>query len=216
MHSFKHFAVLAFALLLLAPPTAAAAKYKVTQPPVSDGHVSDLKLSDNDYSIGLKEAKIVLVEYASLTCPHCAQFHTKVLPGLKKEFIDTGKVRYVYRDFPLDRLALGAAMVARCSGRETFFGFIETFYNAQSRWSRSPKPEIALAKLARLGGMSQNKFNQCLQNADIQGKILQQRMQASNDFDVRTTPTVFVNGNRYDGGISLDQFRALLNVIKVK
>ncbi|PPR10557.1 MAG: hypothetical protein CFH41_01544 [Alphaproteobacteria bacterium MarineAlpha11_Bin1] len=210
----KQFAFLAVALLLLPPDTVA--KQNVAQQPVSDGYVSDLKVSDDDYSLGLKDADILLVEYASLTCPHCAQFHVKVLPDLKKEFIDTGKVRYIYRDFPLDRLALGAAMVARCSGRETFFGFIETFYNAQSRWSRASKPALALAKLARLGGMSQKEFNQCLQNDVIQREILRQRLQASNDFAVRTTPTVFINGNRYDGGISLDQFRALLEVMKVK
>ena len=204
-----HLAVSAAALLLLT--TVSAVAQDTAQPPQPNGRVADLRVTDKDYTLGPTDAKIVLVEYASLTCPHCAQFHTQVLAGLKKEFIDTGKIRYIYRDFPLDRLALGAAMIARCSGRDTFFGFIETFYGSQSNWARASNPAQALAKLARLGGMSQNKFDQCLQNVDIQNEILNQRLQATNDFKVQSTPTVFVNGDRYGGGMSLDQFRTLLN-----
>jgi protein-disulfide isomerase len=206
----KHIAVPAAALLFLTA-TPAVAQNDAAQPPAPSGNVADLKLSDKDYALGPMDAKIVVVEYASLTCPHCAQFHTQVLPGLKKEFIDTGKIRYIYRDFPLDRLALGAAMIARCSGRDTFFGFIETFYGSQASWSRASNPAQALAKIARLGGMSQNKFDQCLKNVEIQNEILQQRLQASNDFKVQATPTIFVNGDRYGGGMTLDQFRTLLN-----
>ena len=205
----KHLAIPAAALLFLTADPAAAQHN--AQPPAPNGNVSDLKLSDKDYALGPKDAKIVLVEYASLTCPRCARFHTQVLPGLKKEFINTGKVRYIYRDLPLDRLALGGAMIARCSGRDTFFGFIETFYGSQASWSRASNPAQALAKLARLGGMSQNKFDQCLQNVEIQNEILQQRLKASNDFKVQATPTVFVNGDGYSGGMTLDQFRTLLN-----
>ena len=120
----------------------------------------------------------------------------------------------MYRDFPLDRLALAAAMIARCSGKDTFFGFIETFYKAQSVWSRAAKPAEALAKLSLLGGMGQDRFNSCLQNSEIQSDILQQRLQAVNDFGVQTTPTIFVDGAQFNGGLKLSQLRALLkNVI---
>ena len=134
----KHLAVPVAALLFLTAAPAGA-QNDAAKPPAPGGNVADLKPSDKDYALGPKDAKIVVVEYASLTCPHCAQHHTQVLPGLKKEFIDTGKVRYIYRDFPLDRLALGAAMIARCSGRDTFFGFIETFYGSQASWSRASR-----------------------------------------------------------------------------
>ena len=204
----KHLAVPAAMLLVL---TASPAAAQDSAPPAPNGRVADLKLTKDDYALGPADAKIVVVEYASLTCPHCAQFHTQVLPGLKKEFIDTGKIRYVYRDFPLDRLALGAAMIARCSGRDSFFGFIDTFYGAQAQWSRASNPADALAKLARLGGMSQNRFDQCLKNVEIQNAILEQRLEAANEFKVQATPTVFVNGDRYGGGMTLDQFRTLLN-----
>ena len=181
------------------------------KPPEPSGKVADLKITDQDYAIGPKDAKIVLIEYASLTCPNCAQFHTQVLSGLKKEFVDTGKIRYIYRDFPLDRLALAAAMIGRCAGRENFFGFIDTFYKAQEQWTGSSNPITALGKMARLGGMNQTKFDRCLKDVEIQNVILRQRLEAANDFKVQATPTVFVNGNRYSGGMTLDQFRTLLN-----
>ena len=201
---------LAAAALLLSA-TLDASPNSAAQPPASNGNVADLKITEQDYALGPKDAEIVLVEYASLTCPHCAQFHTNVLPGIKNEYIKTGKVRYIYRDFPLDRLSLGAAMIARCAGQDHFFGFIETFYGAQASWSRASNPLQSLAKLARLGGMPQNKFDRCLQNVKIQNEILQQRLQAANEFKVQTTPTIFVNGDRYGGGMTLDQFRALVN-----
>lgn len=202
---------IALAALMLIGSAPALAQHKVVEPPASNGTVSDLKLTDKEYALGPADAKVVLVEYASLTCPHCARFHTAVLPDIKKEFVDTGKIRYVYRDFPLDRLALGAAMVARCAGRDSFFGFIDTFYAAQGQWSRASNPISALGNLAKLGGMSQAKFEACLKDVETQNAILQQRLEASNEFKVQATPTVFVNGERYGGGMTLDQMRTLLN-----
>ena len=202
---------IALAALILIGSAPVLAQNKVVEPPAPSGTVADLKLTDKEYAMGPVDAKVVLVEYASLTCPHCAQFHTSVLPDIKKEFVDTGKIRYVYRDFPLDRLALGAAMVARCAGRDSFFGFIDTFYAAQGQWSRASNPISALGNLAKLGGMSQSKFEACLKDVEVQNGILQQRLEASNEFKVQATPTVFVNGERYGGGMTLDQMRTLLN-----
>tara|TARA_R110002110_G_scaffold3038_2_gene15379 strand:- start:1967 stop:2608 length:642 start_codon:yes stop_codon:yes gene_type:complete len=202
---------IALAALILIGSAPVLAQNKVVEPPAPSGTVADLKLTDKEYAMGPADAKVVLVEYASLTCPHCAQFHTSVLPDIKKEFVDTGKIRYVYRDFPLDRLALGAAMVARCAGRDSFFGFIDTFYAAQGQWSRASNPISALGNLAKLGGMSQSKFEACLKDVEVQNGILQQRLEASNEFKVQATPTVFVNGERYGGGMTLDQMRTLLN-----
>ena len=202
---------IALAALMLIGSAPALAQNKDAEPPAPNGTVLDLKLTDKEYAMGPADAKVVLVEYASLTCPHCAQFHTSVMPGIKKEFVDTGKIRYVYRDFPLDRLALGAAMVARCAGRDSFFGFIDTFYAAQGQWSRASNPISALGNLAKLGGMSKSKFEACLKDIEIQNGILKQRLEASNEFKVQTTPTVFVNGERYGGGMTLDQMRTLLN-----
>ena len=202
---------IALAALMLIGSAPALAQNTVVEPPAPNGTVADMKLTEKDYSMGPADAKVVLVEYASLTCTHCANFHTTVLPSIKKEFVDTGKVRYIYRDFPLDRVALGAAMIASCSGRDSFFGFIDTFYATQGKWSRSPDPISALAGLAKLGGMSQTKFEACLKDVENQNGILQQRLEASNEFKVQATPTVFINGERYGGGMTLDQMRTLLN-----
>ena len=201
---------IALATLMLIGSAPTLAENKLVEPPSPSGKVSDLNLTAEEYAMGPADAKVVLVEYASLTCPHCARFHTTVLPLIKKEFVDTGKVRYIYRDFPLDRLALGAAMVARCAGRDNFFGFIDTFYAAQGQWSRASNPISALSNLAKLGGMSQTKFEACLKDSEAQNIILQQRLEASNEFKLESTPTVFVNGERYGGGMTLDQMRTLL------
>ena len=199
------------AALILIGNAPAIAQNKGVEPPAYNGTVADLKLSDKDYTIGPADAAVVLIEYASLTCPHCAQFHTNVLPDIKKEFVNTGKVRYIYRDFPLDRLALGAAMVARCAGRDSFFGFIDTFYAVQGQWALASNPILALGNLAKLGGMSKVKFDACLEDVATQNGILKQRLEASNEFKVQETPTVFVNGERYSGGMTLEQMRTLLN-----
>jgi protein-disulfide isomerase len=201
----------AVALLVVAAAAPVLAQDKTVEPPEPTGQVADLKVSDKDFALGKADAPVLVVEYASLTCPHCASFHTEVLPGLKEEFVDTGKVRYIYRDFPLDRLALVASMVARCAGPGSYFGFIDTFFAAQDQWSRSSDPLAALRNLARLGGMSQNAFDACLKNVDVQNEILAQRLEAANEFNVGSTPTVFVNGAKYGGGMNLDQFRTLLN-----
>jgi protein-disulfide isomerase len=205
----KHLAAGAVLFLCAAGPVAA--QDKAAEPPPPSGNIADLRLSDADFAIGPADAKVTIVEYASLTCPHCAEFHTKVMPDIKKAYLETGKVRYVYRDFPLDRLALAAAMTARCAGRESFFGFIDTFYAAQGQWSRAGNPIKALGNLARLGGMSEKALDTCLQNADVQNAVLKQRLEAANDFKITATPTVFVNGDRYSGGMTLDQMRTLLD-----
>jgi protein-disulfide isomerase len=202
---------LAGAAALCAVFLGAPAQANDAEPPKPDGQVADLKLSDKDYSIGPKDAKVVIVEYASLTCPHCANFHTKEMPPIKKEFVETGKVRFVYRDFPLDRTALLAAMIARCAGRDRYFAFLDTFYATQSQWAGASNPQTALMSLARLGGMAQKDFEACTRNEEVQNAILAQRLEGSNEFKIRSTPTVFVNGASYSGGMTAEQLRTLLN-----
>lgn len=170
---------------------------------------ADLGVSGSDHAIGDAGAKVVLVEYASFTCSHCADFHRDVLPEIKKEFVESGKVRYVYRDFPLDGLALAAATVARCAGRDRFFGFVETFYRTQQRWARASDPAAALGRLARLGGMAAPDFDKCLARQDLRKEILEQRLDASRRLGVDSTPTVFVNGVRL-AAPSLERLRAAI------
>ncbi len=208
--------IVAVLLVFAAPsPTAAQTVGAAVAPSPAGGFV-DLGVGDADYALGDPEARVVIVEYASLTCPHCADFHAEVLPALRRDFVDTGRVRYVYRDFPLDRAALAGAMVARCSGRDRFFGFIDAMYASQRQWSSAPDPISALRTLARQGGMSDREFGDCLRDRAVADGVLQGRLDASERFGVSGTPTVFVNGFRYASGLSEAQYRAILESLLAK
>ncbi len=179
-------------------------------PPKAETEFGAIEIGADEFVLGRSDAPITIVEYASLTCPHCARFHADILPVLKTEFIDTGKVRMVFRDFPLDRLALAAAMTARCAGRERYFGFIDTFYARQANWARDGDPLGALGRLARLGGMSQADFDACLKNQAVGDAVLKQRQTGEKTFEVNSTPTLIINGAKYSGGLNLDQLRAVI------
>ena len=114
------------------------------------------RLEGNDMVMGAANAPVTIIEYASLTCPHCAAFSTGTFPRLKEQYIDTGLVRFIFRDFPLDNFAFAAAVVARCAGPERFFGFIEVFFQQQDAWTRGNEQTIRnnMRQIARLGGMS--------------------------------------------------------------
>lgn len=171
---------------------------------------SKVEISPDDFILGKPDAPVTIVEYASLTCPHCANFHNVVLPTIQKDYIDKGLVRLIYRDFPLDNLALTAAVVSRCAGRDRYFSFIGAFYKSQDKWARDSNPMAAISRIARLGGMSQAEFNACLENQPLIDKVLEQRLDADKTFGVNSTPTLIINGEKYRGRLSLPQFRAVV------
>lgn len=164
-----------------------------------------------EMAIGRDDAPLTIIEYASMTCPHCANFHKSVLPGLKSEYIDTGKVRLIYRDFPLDGLALRAAMAARCGGAERYFGFVDVIYMQQDTWSRANDPLKALEQLVRLGGLGADAFKACLENKQVQDYVLQNRLDGQNQFKVDGTPTFVIDGKTYTGIGSLDQMKKVID-----
>jgi protein-disulfide isomerase len=202
-----------------APPTQAAP----TAPPAAvPAQALAPRLEGDDMVIGNPNAPVTLIEYASLTCPHCAAFENGTWPRLKREYIDTGLVRFIYRDFPLDNFAFSAAVIARCAGPERFFSFIEVFFAQQDSWTRVPRSATTpdeqsqaimgnLRQLARLGGMSDAQFDQCVANRDLQNIVLSHRMRGQNEMQVQGTPTFFINGNRYNGAYS---FEALDQVLR--
>jgi len=179
--------------------------------PRADGQVGKVELTAEDFVLGNPNAAVTLVEYASLTCPHCAALNNDVMPQIKKDYVETGKVRYVYRDFPLDQLALNASLLARCAGRERYFGFIDVLFSSQLNWARSTDPIKALEQVARLGGLPPDKFAACLKDEDTMNKVLQQRMDAERTFAINSTPTLFVDGDRFNGGMSYDQLKAVID-----
>ncbi len=174
-----------FSLMVFAPPARAA--------------VADTLEALAEKSLGDREAPIEIIEFASLTCSHCAHFHQEVLPRLKSDYIDSGQVRFVYRDFPLDRYALYGSMLARCSGDKGFFPFIDVLYAQQPKWMRAADPLKSLGQIARQSGMTSEDFKVCLSNQAIEDGILADRLESQRQYDIQATPTIIINGEKYEG-----------------
>ena len=167
----------------------------VTPAQAADPSVADLMQPNplGEMAIGTDSAPITVIEYASMTCPHCAHFSETTFPELKKRYIDTGKVRFIFREFPLDRLAFAGFLLARCVPSDKYFPMIETLFAQQRDWVvQSPlQPMRAIAKQA---GVSQEAFDACLEDHKLIEGIEKVRSQAADKFGVNSTPTFFVNG----------------------
>jgi protein-disulfide isomerase len=157
------------------------------------------EIGPDDRILGKADAPVTIFEYASLTCPHCADFEKNFLPKIKADWIETGKAKLIFRDFPLDGSALKAAMVARCAPPERFYGFVDVLFSQQGAWATGGDPTAVLERLAKLGGMGQEKFDACMKDDALQNKILAGRLAASNDYKVESTPTFFINGKTVVG-----------------
>jgi protein-disulfide isomerase len=175
-----------------------------------------LALNKNDRILGNPDAPITIIEYASLTCPHCAHFANDVLPELKKKWIDTGKAKLVLRDYPLDEPALRAAMIARCAPPDKFYAYIDMFFASQEKWVTARDYREALARLVKLGGMSKEEFDKCLQNTALENQIVEERLVASKELDVNSTPTFFINGTRFTGAPTVEEFDKVLSAQSAK
>ena len=175
-----------------------------------------LALSKDDRILGNPDAPITIVEYASLTCPHCAHFTNDILPELKKKWIETGKAKLVLRDYPLDEPALRAAMIARCAPPDRYYAFVDTFFGSQEKWVTARDYRDALARLVKLGGMSREEFDQCLKNTTLENKIVEGRLIASKELDVNSTPTFFINGTKFTGAPTVEEFDKALSAPAAK
>jgi protein-disulfide isomerase len=196
-----------------APPPAPAAQASGATP---EEIARARAISANDFTIGKVDAPITIIEYASLTCPHCADFHVNVLPKLKAAYVDSGKIRIAFRDFPLDRPGLAAAMVARCAGPERHNGLNDLFFARQREWSTATDPISAMAKLAALAGMSSAEVQACLNKEDIQNATTGQRLLAEKVFDISATPSFIIQGKKHSGGMTFEQFKAILDPLIAK
>jgi protein-disulfide isomerase len=169
--------------------------------------VSD-EQAKGEMSIGQADAFVTLHEYASLTCGHCAKFHTETLPEIKKQYVDTGKVRIVFHDFPLDGLAMGAVMIARCSGPDRFADFTDMLFQTQANWRDAQNPLASLVALARFYGLNGDDVNSCLNNQDLLKFVQGNRDAASSKFSINSTPTFILNGNKIEGAQPFDVFKS--------
>lgn len=167
-----------------------------------------LKISESDVILGDKAAPVTIIEYASLSCPHCSAFHHEALERLKAEYIDSNKVKFIYRNFPLNQPALAAAMFVNCQTQdhkaessEKYYNLIKALFKTQDSWAFDPKYIEKLQSIAQLDGMSAERFTACINNHDLQEKILSRRMEASKELQIQSTPTFFVNGEIIEGYI---------------
>jgi protein-disulfide isomerase len=160
-----------------------------------------------DMAIGSEKAPVTVVEYASMTCPHCAHFQEVTFPELKKKYIDTGKVRYILREFPLDQLAAAAFMLARCAGETDsgkYFSVVDTLFRQQMQWAVE-KPIPPLLAIAKQTGFTEKSFDDCLSNQKILEGIESIRQRAIDKFNVKSTPTFFINGTPHVGALSIEE-----------
>jgi protein-disulfide isomerase len=166
-----------------------------------------------DMTIGSDKAPVTVIEYASMTCPHCAHFNEATFPEIKKRYIDTGKVRYIFREFPLDSLAAAAFMLARCTADKDstkYFAMVDTLFRQQRTWAVE-KPLGPLLAIAKQAGFTQQTFDGCLANQAVLDGIESMRQRAVSAFKVQSTPTFFINGTAYPGAIEIDEFAKLID-----
>ena len=186
----RHFLATSSAVALLATFGGAVSAQTVS------GLFDNIPLEDN--VMGDVNAKVTIVEYASMTCPHCKAFHEQILPEIKTKYIDTGKVKYILRPFPFDgdRRGEAAFMLAKCAPNDNYYAMVDALFQTQNVWAGQGDPVPELLRISKLAGMSEADFKACLGNQDLLTKIIEGRNKAVKDFSVQATPTVFVNGEK--------------------
>jgi protein-disulfide isomerase len=172
-----------------------------------------------EMALGKDDAKVTIVEYMSMTCPHCAHFHTTTFDEIKKKYVDTGKARFIIREFPFDPRAAAAFMLARCnpskpedlSTPEQYFPMVSMLFKQQQTWAAAEDGRTALLQMSKLAGFSEESFTKCLTNQKLLDEVNATRERGSKDFGVNATPTFLINGKRYSGDMSVDIMSALID-----
>ena len=165
-----------------------------------------VEMFPDDRILGSADAPLTIIEYSSLTCPHCAALHGSALQRIKETWIADGRARLVYRHYPLDGLALRAASVANCINGDRFFAFLDLLFKNQQRWARAEDPVQALGQTALLAGLSKAQFESCIADEVAMDKILTRAQHGRKTFNVESTPTLIVNGRKVEGARSFEEF----------
>lgn len=163
----------------------------------------------DDRTLGAADAPITMIEYSSLTCPHCAAFHQGALPKIKETWIAQGKLRLIYRHFPLDGLGLRAAAVSNCVEGDRHFAFLDLLFKNQQKWARAQDPLKVLGQYARLAGLSGERFEACVNDRAEMDKILARAQEGRASYNVQSTPTLIVNGEKVEGAQPLEKFESI-------
>ena len=174
---------------------------------------SILLINDKDFTIGDTNAPITIIEYASMSCSHCANFHNNTLEKLKIEYIDTGKVKFVFRDFPFNYPALLGSMMMRCIPNDLRYTYMNALYKLQKTWvdRENSVTKQELYKIMQSGGMTKDEFNECLKNKELETKIIQGIVNAQNEFNIQSTPSFLINGTLVEGNKSVKEFRKIID-----
>jgi protein-disulfide isomerase len=171
--------------------------------------------NSSDYALGNPEAPVVLVEYASMTCPHCAKFHKNVLPELTKRYIETGKLVYVFRPYPLNEPALKASMLTDCiateQGVDRYYTFTRVLFEAQNKWAFDSNWMSSLQTFAKVGGVPPEMFEACITDSGREIRLLNMKRAATKELGVDRTPMIFINGHRYDDEQTLERVSAYID-----
>jgi protein-disulfide isomerase len=166
-----------------------------------------------DMALGPANASVTVIEYASMTCPHCAAFAVNVFPQVKSQYIDTGKIRFIFREFPLDVKAAAGSMIARCVAKddsEKYFAVVETLFQQQADWAGANTID-SLKRIGRQAGMSEQSFDACLKDESVLDGIKKVQDNASDQLKVNSTPSFFINGKLVTGEQSIEEFSKLID-----
>ncbi len=164
----------------------------------------------NQVAVGSPSAPVTVVEYFSFNCPLCAQFHAETMPQIFSKYIETGKVRFLFRDFPQDNLALGVAMVLRCVNDPLYYGFLQMLYKQQPNWSTAADPLAAVGKLARITGLSEDRVAACQSDREVGDAIVAAQNRASREFQISVPPTFEIDGETIAGVLSFADFEEIV------
>lgn len=176
------------------------------------GETATLEDALSEKVMGAPNAPVTIIEYASLSCSHCRDFHQDTLPKIKKEYIDTGKVKLIYRDFPLGSLALAGSMLARCAGTAKFFGMLGALFKAQKTWTRSDTPLDDLERIARFAGLTAADVTACLDNEPLMRGIQKAALDGKRKYKIDSTPTFVIGETVIRGNLAHEDFRGILNM----
>jgi protein-disulfide isomerase len=210
----------AAATAILAVFSSAHAAVEVPQP---DGEVDMAAVLKPgalpEMVLGKEDAPVTIVEYMSMTCPHCAHFHTTTFDAIRKKYVDTGKVRFIIREFPFDPRAAAAFMLARCNPQkpeemstpEQYFAMVSMLFKQQQTWAAADDGRAALLQMAKLAGFTEDSFTKCLTNQKLLDEVNATRERGSKEFGVNATPTFLINGKRFSGDMTVDTMSALID-----
>lgn len=169
------------------------------------------ELKPDDYVIGSPDAPVTIFEYASLTCPHCRDFHNETLPQIKAEYIDTGKVKLVFRQFALNGTDLRIGMAARCAPHDKYMPIVDALYQTQESWIGASDPMAAVKQLMAMGGVSAETFDACVADEKNADPITAQIDEADKQYGVSSTPTFFIGGEKIEGAKPFEEFKAVID-----